>query len=77
MGLEWHNRRRNPDGTFRSEWAMAMNPQEHPVQMHIRLPFDTWSKARNLANKQHQELTAYVTEALISRMRADQRRLDV
>jgi hypothetical protein len=49
--------------------------QAKPVQIHIRVPWEIYNIARQLANAQEMEMTVYVTKALEDRMRHDRKRL--
>lgn len=67
MGLEWHNRHRNPDGSFRKD-ADSYAPI---MQMHIRVPKELYKDAHRYAIEAQQEVTAYVTQALRDRIERD------
>ena len=75
MGLEWHNRRRRSDGRYISDMTAAM--QAKPVQIHIRVPWEIYNIARQLANAQEMEMTVYVTKALEDLMRHDRIRFKI
>lgn len=69
MGLEWHNRRRNPNGTFKKESEIYT-----PImQMHVRMPKDTYKDIRRYAIEAEQEMTAYVLQAVQERIERDRR----
>lgn len=69
MGLEWHNRRRHPDGRFKKD-EEARKPI---MQVHIRIPYDDYRWLRKLAIASEEEMSQYVVGALLRRIERDKR----
>lgn len=67
MGLEWHNRRRRPDGKFMTQLDEAFNAPKM-VQVHIRMTWDRYQALRKAANEAHEELGEYVIGAVDQRI---------
>lgn len=57
MGLEWHNRKRSPDGRFaRQERKLGFHSGIHYSQLHIRVPRELGDRIRHMALLRHVEI---------------------
>jgi len=61
MGFEYHDRKRNPDGTFA--------PHKHGMQVHIYCTEAQWRTLRLASANSGEELSTFCREAALEKAR--------